>query len=419
MMVISAITLFFLCVGCCGFGYYAVFYTALPLSYIERILEESGDVEIEGLAGSLTSGFSVKQWRWRDEDGNWSSMNDVEFRWNGIYELANEKRFVIEKFTVGSAEIYYQPSDGSTPRARKSDHQDLEDGEDGEMPDRSIRGTPPLREFRIDEFRLSNMTFINTDTKIRFGINEISVDSFQMLDEQMTELGDVTIESDFIEFHSEHSGRFRDTPPRSVQRKFTGVVRSGIDKRLTKDFKYEVDVCFAKDGLLFDAALFDGKVKYSGNPDGEMSVQCKDFSPAEYLTLENTILPKNVSGEFQAKNAAKGGDVKLTVAAESSLQLGETKFTFAAQEFEFPENAEFTSEMTASGTLDGAEVKLHLTVFKDRTELAMILESEAEEDSVDLYAKVFFGKRFEELGDEQKATVRHMMNQRNTIIDKS
>ena len=55
------IIIFAVCVG----GYYSVFHSSLPLKIIEAAIEEDGEAEIDGLTGTLSSGFSADEFRFK------------------------------------------------------------------------------------------------------------------------------------------------------------------------------------------------------------------------------------------------------------------------------------------------------------------------------------------------------------------
>ncbi len=401
------------CAGCCGIGNYVLFHTTIPLTYVERALEETGDVEIDGMSGTFSSGFHVDQLRVRAEDGKWNELNDVDFRFNGLYALVNEQRLIIEQFTVGSGELYYRPietftsDDTSTDADANNQADDAGTTDDMPGPIESSGNVSGMKEFRVDLFRLSNLKFINRQTNVEFKIDEISIQGFQILDDRLTSLGDVTVKSDHVEFRTEPSDRFKDQPADLLKRKFTGLVRAAASDRLLKDIPYAVDVCFARNGrFIVEAQAFDDKATYTLNPQGEVQIAFRDFSLSDYLKWDEGVLPSHLTGSVSfTQPTSPAEDFQCTIAPDSKFQLGETAFTIETTEWKFDKQQNQMPPLTALGGSQENPIRLRLTMLEQKPYLAITLQSNDEDNTPELFSKTIYAKAWSELTDEQKKLI--------------
>ena len=82
-------------IGLCGAGYYGLMHSSMPLAWFERAIEESGDVEIEGLEGNISSGAEMKKLRFRDNNiidkatgkSQWSELRDIKAKCASVRRL--------------------------------------------------------------------------------------------------------------------------------------------------------------------------------------------------------------------------------------------------------------------------------------------------------------------------------------------
>lgn len=395
-----------LCGLMCGGVYYAIFHSSLPLSTLEKMLEADGNIEIEGLTGSVSSGFHVDSLRTRGEQDRWSTFEDINFQFNGLPAAFQERRVIIQEFSVGGGEVYLD----EFPQFERSDS--ASEGFDipEDEPDDAVAGAEEFegpKEIRIDRLQLSNLKFIETTTDAIFTIDEIALLDFQYLDGRVTRLGDVIVTTDKIEFHSDKSELFADQPSSVVTPKFSGVVRSTIHENIIADISFDADVCFPEDGdLLASASLFDGKAMYNAGREGRIKMVWQDFTLTDYIQWKHGPLPSHVSARMtQVSHPSEDGRIALTIEPGATFQLGELVFEVETRELEGDENADRQPPILAKHSSKAGEFDCRLHWLKDRPYFAVELDSSDQRNTPNLYARVFFGKDLESLSDSEKESV--------------
>jgi hypothetical protein len=199
-----------LCAGLCGGGYYTLFHTSVPLATLEGMLEDSGAMEIEGLTGSISRGFHIDRIRFLNDAAHNSELTQIDFQFNGVRDLAQNDRLLVEKFTVGGGTIYYQPSfeaETTTP----SDEGETADGEpasadepaaDESVPEVEI--TPAqgvFQELRIDLAEVKNLVLVNVQTGDESQVRRLAFKNFQMLRDTVAKVGEFEVEG--VNLHEE------------------------------------------------------------------------------------------------------------------------------------------------------------------------------------------------------------------------
>ena len=87
-------------------GYFSLMHTTLPLQFVEAAIEESGEVEIDGLDGTLSSGFSADKFRFKTNSDDWSELNDINFKYSSKSSFFGGDKLVIDDISVKSGTIY-------------------------------------------------------------------------------------------------------------------------------------------------------------------------------------------------------------------------------------------------------------------------------------------------------------------------
>ena len=67
-------------------GYLVIFHTSLPAKAIVGLINQSPNVNIKGIEGSFSSGFSVETIRITDKQGNNNTLDDIKLH----YESGDE-----------------------------------------------------------------------------------------------------------------------------------------------------------------------------------------------------------------------------------------------------------------------------------------------------------------------------------------
>lgn len=383
----------------CGGGYYLIFHTSIPLSQVEAVLEESGEVEIDGLSGSINSGFHVDKIRILGDGERWSELEQVDFEFNGLTDLIWKQRLIIDRFTVGGGKVYVQsltPSDA--PAAADDDH------DDRPTPTKSEEPSDGLKEFRIDLLKISDLTLVNTVSGVEFKIREISLDGFHYKDEQVQKLGDIVVDADHIEFSTSASQQFPDAPPSALSRKLVGVVGAEIHEKVFQDIPFQADVLFTQQETEFHAQVWDGKLKFDVD-EKQQRIEFNDFSYEQLLAWDHGLLPAEVNGVITVRTADKDERI-CKIAPGATFKLGDLPFTVTTRELRDDPDAKHSPPLIARHASDDAgEIVCRLFNLPAAPYLAIELTRGDQRNTRELFAEVFYDKPYDALNDEQRQRI--------------
>ncbi|MDG2385181.1 MAG: hypothetical protein P8N76_26155 [Pirellulaceae bacterium] len=178
-----------------------------PLSELEKVIESSGDVQVEGLAGTISSGFHIDQLRFRtnqdqtaaaqgknpSDKQKWSTLENIDFKFNGVWDLISEQRFIIDQLSVTKGIVYYTRSNKKQPHQNNSPvtHDDHDPSRDT---DPSAKTSDKLlKEVRVDLIQVSNLKFIETVSGDESDLGKFAIKDFHYEDDKLQNIGLVEI----------------------------------------------------------------------------------------------------------------------------------------------------------------------------------------------------------------------------------
>src|SRR5437867_6190288 len=88
--------------------YYAVMHTSLPFKMIESMFASAGtnaNFKVEGISGSISSGFKIKSIRWGQDDAGAGEISDVRVAYSGFWDLISGNRVIFREIHVGKAHL--------------------------------------------------------------------------------------------------------------------------------------------------------------------------------------------------------------------------------------------------------------------------------------------------------------------------
>ena len=284
---------FVMCIG----SYFVTMHTSLPLALIESALESDGNIEVEGLRGSISTGFEIDSLKFEsDECDEWNELRDIRFSYNGFFNLLRTKRLLIYEASVGSATIY----------ARIDGENDIELGDafNGEDIAREIaeewadmqnefsdNDAEDLRELRIDLVSAKNVAIVDPDSGTRLEFNKVEFKNYQVLDGQITRIGDLEIISDQIDLKSGKSERYADE---SIAWNFIGNVKPSAHHTIIKDISFDIDFAIVStDEIQLHVNLFDESVEIDEPYGALRKIALNDFSHGDYFELHSDLLPSH------------------------------------------------------------------------------------------------------------------------------
>jgi hypothetical protein len=362
---------------------------------IENLVARDDELELVGLTGSTESGFRIERLAFREAGDDWSHLDQIAFEFNGVTDLIENQRLVINRFSVDGGVIY---TDRSWQReAAAGDETSDEPPDDGA----TVTETE-WNQVQIDLVQVANLKFINRVTGVDFQVDEISIAGLQFEDQRVTALGEVTVAADHVEFRSGPSEYFADQPASLIARQFSGVVRAAAHETIASDISFEVDVCFAQEGNLSRTAFFDGRVVRTSNGENQARVTCEDFTFTDYLHWKHGPLPTHVTGELTAVTDPGDSDqVTYTITPGATFHLGELPFQVETEQVVVMTSAELAAPITATHRTDTGEIRCRIFALQDEPYWAIDLTADDPRSRQELYANVLFGQPLDALPDAQ------------------
>ncbi len=380
----------------CGGGFYTIFYSSAPLKLIEAAIEESGEVEIEGLSGNFMSGFTIDELRFQAEGDEWSSLTNIKFKYKYKRSWFQANRIIIEDISVDGGTIYanFDPNRAEFEIDPDFDFEfnEARDEIQSEMGD----GLAGIKEVRIDLIRIANLKIINPETQDTVTLDEIKFDGFHIEDGVMTSMGNLLVKSSQMNIRTTTSDHFSE---HANAKRFTGQVNAEMDRRLIQDMPVEVDLAFDDRGnMLYLANFFDGAV-VADRKDDVTEFTLTDFSLGEFFKSEKVgVMPSEINVEFSADK----GFLPTTIGKDGSFSLGQTQFT----DLKLDSKAKAGSATivgiseTKRGTIM-ARVKMSRRSSWGRIALSSNLGAAPDE----LWARTVFGKPYLELEPQQRELI--------------
>ncbi len=382
-------------------GYYGVFHSSLPLRMIEAAIESEGEVEIEGLKGSLSSGFSADEFRFKTMDDRWSNLTDIKFNYESNSSLFGTDRIIITELSVDGGTIYadWDPEESEFEPEVGKEFEEIEDEfEDMDQEFRKEFGGPPdIGEVRIDLVRVANLRIVNPRTELEITIDEIKFDGFEWRDGGLKSLGELLVRSSQMELSTVPSVEFADQ--KHAQR-LEGILRAQADHRLRVDVPFVIDFAVSdKLEVSLKSRLFDDQLQFDRLPE-ESELRFRDFSPAEIVQLDTrSILPANVNLVLVYPENA---EIPAEVNADGSFELGSTKFS--KLRIERPEQG--PPVLLADAAIGAQTVTAKLRLDRPFWESWKVsLESETFESQEEIWSQTLFHLAYDQLSEDQQATV--------------
>jgi len=408
---------FLLCGGLCGGGYYALFHSSWPLVQIEKALESTGDVQVEGLTGSVSSGFHADRVRFRSIGDQWSELDQVDFAFNGLIDVSQNQRLLVERVSVGGGEIHVrelpdfrdwqasaaQPDSGSPPPANPPTEPGSEFSAEMQA----------LKEIRVDLLQLSDLKLVSKLTGVEFNINEISIKDFHFLDGKVLSLGDIIVAADHIDFEAMEAGAyFADRPGVQVARKFTGVVHATIHENVLEDIPFQIDVGFVSDARLrVRAQLFGGRFTFAMDEAGRLEAALQDFTLTDFVRWDQGPLPGHVTGRITSEiDPSAPGTQVVTIEPGAMFRFGEREFAVETGEMRIAHDADVTPPLVARCSTAEPEIVCRIYGLQGEPYWTMVVESGQQRGTTELLADVLYGEPLAALNDEQQQAIQRLQD---------
>ena len=439
---VSVVLLVVMCVG----SYVAMMHTSLPLAMIERAIEADGNARVEGLRGSISSGFEIDKLEFISEDGkHWNEFRGVKFAFNGIFDLMRNERFVIEEASVEGATIYteYEEPEFQEAEAEIDFNWFVDDveivgdgfkeGLDELQRELKQEGAKDLKEIRIDLVNIQNIDIVNPVTDERLKIEQVEFRGFRIARGEVDSLGQITVKSDFVDIDTTPSTVY---PDEKLAWQLTGSMKTNLHPLMIAPVPFVMDFAVLDNNKsATTASLFGGAIKVSDPSSKIMTINVAGFSPGEFVDLGTTVVPtqwtlditserpepvadnqvapgtdepekgeseeESESGETVAEKTVKR---VVSILPGGHFVLGKTPLEIEPASFDVKSNNEPQLLLTANGMIGDKHVTAQLRSQRKAPFVFVELSAEGME-SRDIWAQLFFEKPYEELDADAKASI--------------
>lgn len=388
----------------CGAGWYMTWYTAMPLKWFASSLESSGDVKVQGVSGTISSGFEVDEFQFRDgSNGRWSKLSDLKCKYGSTGGFFSSSGAAIEEISIGSGVIY---GDFDLSTSNDISLLDITSPIEEMWSEIANEVQADITEFRVDMVRFSNIEFRDQSDNIQFRIDEVRFSGLKIIDNRLEDIGELSIVVDHLNLKTETSTVFADS---QFSRRLVGQMETGFLGQVKKNIPFQIELGFSDDGQVLQIATwFDGKLEIARRTATDpVTTTVDDFSSADYLDLpEPSIIPQGIQLKFDASAGQRSSIISIE--PEGSFRLGQTefgKFTVAnkAVADELRKNyrdrriVRTERQFTATGTVDGQTVTALVSVTNKLTLLDVQLFTSPEIPINQLWARTAYGQDFDQL----------------------
>ncbi|MBX3418313.1 MAG: hypothetical protein KF851_11975 [Pirellulaceae bacterium] len=411
-----------LMVGLCGFGYYAMFYTAWPLNMAARQFEKSG-AKIEGLRGNITSGVEVDSVEVPVDISMATDVNGtpvvvkkkynnkfkdlkLKYRGGGMFSSG----FVVEEISMSSGELYMPFSSNDTGGSNLIEGLgSFLEGFHREISNVSFGSSD---EFRVDKVVITDLKLIDPQTEFEYHIDEISYQGLNIIGGDIADIGDLRIKTDNIDVATVPGGV---RGPTQRGRNMSGSLKPGSNDYVISEIPFEIDYELdSSREFIYRGSVFGEQIKFSSNGRREPTeVQFSSFSPDKFIRVRQAGIHAS-----EVNLRAKVGKTLTAVESEGSFKLGDSEFSDFSLGIDEKGRANWVAAKSQVGDRE-VTARLYVSTRFPLTSAHLSAEGVSEDaDSLkELWADVAFGKPWSDLDEEQQQRVANSVERQLKKMD--
>lgn len=359
-------------------GKYVFLHTALPARGFIALLNQSSDIQIEGISGSIATGFSVDTMRFTDEAGNINALNDVRLHYKKE-KTAN----VITEVHVGRGHFYVDRNH------KKTCHEDdMNDHDVDEPQSTSLENSNFM--FIVKRVSINNVIIEDVKSGIIFNLDEIELSDLEL--GETSKLGNFVIHSTACDLEIlplQDSGT-------NYSHSISGSLKSGFSKKIKTniDLKGTIDLNTTDDNY-YALTAFGGQLRVRNTARGIALMTDK-------LTIANYI-----------KNAPPLTDFDLSLARNGKSYLAKGTFLIGENLFEIdrkgilPEGGRLEDELVAVHKGPRTEYRIQLGFEEQSDNLFpfIYLSTKPSMPLSDSVSMLLTGKKYDALTREKRDLV--------------
>ncbi len=281
-------------------GYYVLFHTSLPIRGLVAMLNQDPDVQIEGVSGSLSSGFEVQKVRIKDENGKTNALDDIRLKYQ-----SEDDAFVITDIHVGRGHLYIDRSKITETKKESSP-------DDGTIRPLHTSDEDTNARFIIQKISINDVTIEDVGSGEKFHLEKIELDSLDIGKE--FSMGRLVVKSTDCDLE------ILPVDGAKTGKAFTvkGLFKPGLHENLTAplDVQGRIDAG-DPDHVQVNLSGFGGKVVVKGEGKS-MDLRIQGLKPADYFKKSPPVDAIDLA-VTQDETAGK---------AEGTLTIGGKRFAF-------------------------------------------------------------------------------------------
>ncbi len=340
-----------LIVGLIGTSYYIIFQTALPFKWVVSAFLPRGG-SIEGVHGSITSGFTIRSVRWPGPEGQMCEINDVRFKSTGWRSLTQQKELIISEVNVSKAHLYVSTKNVKTSTTHWESTSSTSSSTGASSNGPGTPANPPLpptkppvspldfKLLRIDRIHIGDVYLKDVNSGFEFAMPTLDYTGFKIQNNKV-DLGDLHIESDRLDVRTD-PGRTVQLQGKQVtfQKLFTGTVKPRLSKSVIRPINFTLDVDLTDDhAFTYRLIAFDQRLDVFKDKEQAEFYHIKDLPLSSYLSMDPYDLPLmvTVDGSVPGKNAVDPDKIKPPT---GNFMLGATTFVVKPDDVNVVRNGE-------------------------------------------------------------------------------
>jgi len=380
--------------------------TAVPFRFVASLVQKANpNIKIEGISGDLSTGPSVKSITWGDDPANRSEILDLRVKYNGWANAKATKRIVIEDVGVKKAHIDladFGPVTRTTTISSSPGNRPYSSSSSSSSPATDLG----MDSIEVKQVLVEDVLITNRHSPFRLSIPKVSWTGFKMTKDSV-EPGELVVESDRLTLHTV-PGRTVPVGKETVtyQKTLNGTVEPLLHPAILQPIDFTLDYSFVPEvkAPAFHFSTADGKVEIDTNADGSRSLHVRNLNPAEFFDARK--LYGKEAADFPAdlviEATAAPEDGPLTVVS-GSFRLGVTTFQIEPGEIAATDSGK--AALRAVSRTGAGEIHWTLPLKDWPVECRPVFSSERELDPREILARVFAGKKYEELSVDEKQAV--------------
>lgn len=301
-----------------GIGYYVLFHTSYPL---QKMVDSDFDidgkpVEVEGLSGSISSGFAIEKIVIRNDPED-TVIEGLTFRYDGFWDSIFSKSFVIEELSADRSVIIVENDFLST-----SD--DDEEFGDKPNPEQAENADQVSFLFELRELNFKDTNFKSVDGEIDIQIPLIHLAGLKIHGDDIS-LAELEITSELLNLELADASPVEiDGQMLQFKQKVEGKVLSEIHPLVKSDIDFSFEFAAVDGKTVTRFTAFDGQVQNTCLPDQTKVTRFDRFSPGKFLDPKGHIVPERISLITSEMD-------KIVTTEKGEFFLGMTRFEIEAQ----------------------------------------------------------------------------------------